>query len=331
MGLNQKQLAGQLGVSQMTISRVINNRTGVSSALRAKISDKARNMGYVYNKIAMGLRGHATKLIGLIIPDVNSSFFPQITTAIEKRASAEGYQIFLAHSHESYARENHVINLLRGFRVDGFIIAPAGTEDQVANYTRLQELNIPFVFIDRRKKMARAAAVVTDIENGSLQLGRYLIKQGYRKWGYLQGPAGMSSSKEHQQGLRKSLRGMPSKKHQWVSVTAGFGEEDGFRAVQELLNIFDPDVIIGVNDPVAIGAYQYLKSKRIRVPQDVALAGFSDLRMTNLLEVPLTTVREFTAEIGARAFNLLLEMMRGHHPDYQALRLKPELIIRDST
>ena len=330
MGLNQKQLAGKLGVSQMTISRVMNNRAGVSSALRERISSIARNSGYVHDKIAMGLRGNSIRLVGLIIPDVNNSFFPQITTAIERRASEEGYQILLAHSHESYDQENHVINLLRGFRVDGFIIAPSGTENQIGNYTVLQKFKIPFVFIDRYKKKIRTGAVVTDVENGSLQLGRYLIRKGYRKWGYLEGPAGVSSSNEHKRGLQRSLCEITSKGHQLVSVTAGFGEKDGFRAVQELLKKFEPDVIIGVNDPVAIGAYRYLKHKNIRVPQDIALAGFSDLKMTALLEVPLTTVREFTAEIGKKAFNLLLEMIRNHKPAYQTIRLKPELVVRDS-
>lgn len=330
MDLNQEQLAGRLGVSQMTISRVMNNREGVGSALRERIFNKAQALGYVHDKIAMGLRGNSIRIIGLIIPDVNNSFFPQITTAIERRASEEGYRIFLAHSHESYDQENHVINLLRGFRVDGFIIAPSGTENQVGNYAILQKLKIPFVFIDRYKRKIKASAVVTDIENGSLQLGRYLIHKGYKKWGYLEGPKGISDSKEHKRGIRKSLRGMTSKGHQLVSITAGFDEEDGYRAVQELLNKFDPDVIIGVNDPVAIGAYRYLKQKRIRVPQDIALAGFSDLKTTDLLEVPLTTVREFTAEIGKKAFDLLLKKIREHKSGYQTLRLKPELVIRNS-
>ena len=330
MGLNQEQLAGKMGVSQMTISRVMNDREGVGSALRERIFSKAQAWGYVHDKIAMGLRGNSIRIIGLIIPDVNNSFFPQITTAIERRASEEGYQIFLAHSHESYNQESRIINLLRGFRVDGFIIAPSGTENQTGNYSKLQKLKIPFVFIDRYKKKIKASAVVTDIENGSLQLGRYLIHKGYQKWGYLEGPQGISSSREHKRGLLKSLRGMTSKRHQLVSITAGFGEEDGFRAVQELLKEFDPDVIIGVNDPVAIGAYRYLKQKRIRVPQDIALAGFSDLKATDLLEVPLTTVRETAAEIGKMAFDLLMRRIRKQGAGYQTVRLEPELIIRSS-
>lgn len=330
MGLNQKQLAGKLSVSQMTISRVLNNRDGVSCALREKILNKVQASGYVHDRIAAGLRGNSTRIIGLIIPDVSSSFFPQITTAVEKRARAEGYHVLLAHSHESYDQENLAINLLRGFRVDGFVIAPAGTENQIGNYAILQKLKIPFVFIDRYKRKIKTNSVVTDIENGSLQLGCYLIRKGYKKWGYLQGPEGISSSREHNRGLMKSLRGITSKRHQLVSITAGFGEEDGYRATQELLEKFTPDVIIGVNDPVAIGAYRYLKQKRIRVPHNIALVGFSDLKMTNLLEVPLTTVREFTAEIGKKAFDLLLERIRNHTSGYQTLRLNPELVIRNS-
>lgn len=329
MDINQEKLARKLGVSQMTISRALNNREGVSNTLRKKILNKVQASGYIHDKIAVGLRGNSTRIVGLIIPDVNNSFFPQITTAIEKRAGEEGYHILLAHSHESYDQENRLINLLRGFRVDGFIIAPAGAGNQTGNYANLQKLKIPFVFIDRYKKI-KAAAVVTDVKKGSQQLGRYLIEKGYKKWGYLKGAPGISSSKEHKMGLTKSFRGMSAKGRQLVSVTAGFDEDDGYRAAQELLEKFNPEVIIGVNDPVAIGAYRYLKKKRIRVPRDIALAGFSDLKTTDLLEVPLTTVRENAAEIGKTAFNLLLQRIRGQHSDYRISRLEPELIIRSS-
>lgn len=329
-GPNQKQLAQSLGVSQMTISRVINNRAGVRSKLRRIILSKIRARGYVRDRWAAGLRGKANHVIGLVIPDVSNSFFPDITAGIERRASAQGYRVILAHSHESYEREAGEIALLREYRVEGFIIAPAGGPRDIATYRCLQKAGIPFVFIDRYKKAVACDCVVTDFETGACDLGRYLRRQGYRRWGYIQGPEGVTSSDEHARGLRRSLAEAGKSRIRADTVGKGFEEEDGYRGAAELLLMGKPDLIVASNDSVAIGAYRYLKEKGLRVPDDVALAGFSNLMLTDLLAVPLTTVAEQTVEMGCRAFDLLARRIAKPNAKIVAERLPPRLIMRAS-
>ena len=325
----QEELAKNLGVSQMTISRAIRNCPGVSPKLKKRIQKIVQQYDYVSNHVAVGLRKQATTVIGLVIPDVTDSFFPEIAKAVEVGARKNGYSIILAHNHESYAEDCRVINLLRGYRVRGFIIAPAGNQSQVDIYQRLGELRVPFVFIDRTKKAIDSSFVATDVEKGAFKLGQYLLTKGYRRWGYLKGPNGISSSEAHACGLKKSIRNSEPVVNMVVEK-AGFSEDGGYDAVQRLLQKERLDVIIAVNDSVAIGAFRFLKAQGIAVPQDIALAGFSDLNNTDILEVPLTTVRENTGEIGRRAIEILISEINDPSLKKQKEYLESELVVRDS-
>ena len=326
--LDQKQLAKQLGVSQMTISRVLNDQPGVGIKLKKRIQDAIQKQGYIPDHLASGLRSKSTPALGLIIPDVSSSFFPEITKEIEKKARAAGYSVILSHSYESYETECEAINLLRGFRVSGFIIAPAGNQKQVAGYELLQQAGIPFVFIDRIKTHVQCSYVITDIKEGATKVAEYLAEKGYKKWGYLRGPRGVSSSDEHLAGIKNGLKNCGLSSDAIKLTEAGFDEHDGYEAAKKLLKE-KPDVIIATNDLVAVGAYRYLKEQKCHVPRDIALVGFSDLKGSDIMEVPLTTVREQTVLIGQEAFNILLNAMYNGH-DVKQIRLGAELVIRNS-
>ncbi len=328
--VTQRMLAEKLGVSQMTVSRVCNNRPGVSDVLRRRVMRAMARRDYVRDRLASGMRGAPQRVIGLIIPDVSSSFFPEITAAIERAASARHYRVLLAHSHESYERETMEITLLREFRVDGFVLAPAGRPGQTAAYRRLRRLRIPFVFVDRYKPGVAASCVVTDFQAGARAVARHLLARGYRRWGYLAGPPGMVMSREHRRGLRDpGVQATPLLA--WREVVAGFEEADGYRAVRDLWRAPRPDAIVAINDRVALGAYRFLKERGVRIPGDTALVGFSNLALTDLLDVPLTTVAEQTDEIGRQAFALLWEAIQRPETPPRTVRLEPRLIVRQSS
>jgi len=323
-------LARRLGISQMTVSRVLHNRPGVSTAMQKRIRQAMAKYDYIPDQIASGLRTETTNVIGLVIPDVSDSYFPAITKGVEAAARKYGYSIILSQSNESYEQECAEVNLLRGFRVKGLIIAPSGDQDDIDLYQSLQKYQVPFVFIDRIKQEISCSYVITDERRGASEIGKYLLEKGYRKWGYLKGPPGVFSSDEHEIGLRASLQERPGNDSAIISVNAGFQEADGYGAVKKLLKKTKPDVIVAINDLVAIGAFRYLKEKGIKVPADIALVGFSDLQSVDILEVPLTTVREATAEIGERAMNLLFREISDPECPKQSVVLRPKLIVRDS-
>ena len=203
-------------------------------------------------------------------------------------------------------------------------------QNEIDIYQKLQRLKIPFVFIDRIKRKINCSFVVTDIEGGAIEIAKYLIKKGYKQWGYLAGPRGISSSDEHSNGLKNCLSTSGLDVSSMIMVRAGFDEEHGYKAIQKLLSQTTPDVIVAVNDPVAIGAYRFLKEKGVKVPQDIGLVGFSDVESSDILEVPLTTVREKTDLIGQKAVTLLLDEISSSVPTRQKLKITGELIIRNS-
>lgn len=328
--MNQKELAQMLGVSQMTISRALNHLPGVSADLRRKILRTMRRHDYVRDRSAARLRGTPGRVIGVIVPDIASSFFPDLIGGIQSAADSAGYLVLLANSRESYADEMRQVDLLREFKVDGLIIAPAGAPGCTSVYRRLAEKGVPFVFIDRCKSPMQCSYVVSDTRGGAFALGQYLAGKGYRNWGYLAGPDNVSSAREHQAGIRAAFDGAGLPSGQWRSVAAGFDENSGFHAAERLLNEAVPDLIVAVNDAVAIGAYRALRQRGLNVPGDVALAGFSDLHGSDLLPAPLTTVRERTEEIGPLAFALLLKRMRDPEAAPEGVRLPAELLPRAS-
>ena len=326
----QKKLAEKLGISQMSISRVINNRPGVGLKLKQKVLEVMKKSNYIHNRIASGLVSKATKIIGLIVPDITSSFFPEIAKSVEEKARENEYRIILAQSYESYLRECEEINLLLGFYVEGVIIAPAGNQNEIEIYQRLKDLKIPFVFIDRVKEKIKCSSIVTDTKKGAYLLGKYLIRKKYKKWGYLRGPKGIYTSKEHFAGLKKSLQESDKSRNVITSIHAGFFEKDGYRATKRLLAKVKPDVIIGVNDPVAIGAYRFLKENGIKISQDIALAGFSDIKTASIIEPSLTTVKEFPSKIGKKAVEILIEEIQNPEQKKQAIKIEPVFVMRES-
>jgi LacI family transcriptional regulator len=329
-GVTQTELARFLGVSQMTISRVVHSRYGVSEEMRRKVLKAMEKQDYVPDFIAAGLRSKSTNVIGLVIPDISDRFFPEITKRIQAEAARAQCSIILTHSDNSYALECHEINMLRGFRVKGLIIAPSGGQKDTGIYRSLRRHNIPFVFIDRIKVGVPCSSVATDSRRGALLIGRYLIGKKYKNWGYLKGPGSVYSGDQHAKGLKESLAEKGGELCSVVSVRAGFQEKDGYAAVQKLLKITHPDVIIGVNDLVALGAYRYLRQNGIKVPDQVGLVGFSDLSGVDLLEAPLTTVHEPTDEIGKIAMGILLQEIADPKAQKQNVLLEPKLVVRQS-
>jgi len=314
----------------MAVSRAVNGQPGVGKELRKKVLEAIGEYDYVHDYIASGLRTQRSRVVGLVLPDVSCTYFSEMAKVVERGAREEGFSTILAHSEESYEAECTEINLLRGFRVGGMIIAPSGNQQDLDVYRRLKKSGTPFVFVDRMKTNLNCSYVITDECEGALNLGRYLIGKGYRKWGYLKGPDGVSSSQSHEAGLRASLKGPGGKRCSIVGVAAGFMVADGYEGTDKLLEMAKLDVIVAVNDLVAIGALRKLREKGIRVPKDIALAGFSDLDAVDLLDPPLTTVKEPFAEIGKRAIEILIQEMVNPKRPKQKIAIEPELVIRES-
>jgi LacI family transcriptional regulator len=245
-----------------------------------------------------------------------------------------GYTVMICQSNEDFEREMSNIDVLISHRVAGLLISISKNTKNYDHFNRFMKRGIPLVFFDRVCTEIDVSTVVVDDYDGSFNATEYLIRKGYKRIGHLGGPEFLTISKLRFEGYRDALQkhGIPLHK-KWI-VRGGSNEEDGMESAATLLEQAKvlPDALICINDPVAMGAMLYLKKHGIRIPDDIAIVGFTDNPMAEMIEPPLTTVRQPAYEIGKTAAELLLDQIQNkshrNHPVHKVL--KTELIIRKS-
>ena len=329
MAKTQADIAKKLNISQMSVSRALNNKPGVGQELRKKILRVIKKEGFQTNRLASSLATGRTKLIGLLVPSVTYSFFPEITDSIERICGRHGYHTILCHTGENYERTAAEIRLLMGMRVSGLIIVPPFGSGKTGIYAELKKKIIPFIFLDRYLPGVKSSYVVSDGKKGSRTIADYLISIGHRKIAFIKGPETASSANEVYVGYREAMleNGLRPR-----SVPGGFNEEEGYRAAKEIISRkMNPTAIMAVNDPVAIGALEAVTALNMKVPDEISLTGFSDIKMTAKLFVPLTTAKENTRDMGEKAAEILFRMIEKRKEIVEKIKLEPELVIRKST
>jgi len=327
-----KDLAKRLNLSVVTVSRALNDHPDVSEATKARVLSMARKLNYHPNSIARSLVQKKTHTIGVIVPEIYHSFFSEVVSGVEEVASQAGYQIILCQSNEDAEKERKNIDTLLSKQVDGILISVAESDRDPQPFRSLRQTGTPFVFFDRYLVGVEAPRVIVDDVEGAQQLVEYLIQLGYQRIAHFAGYPQISIGRDRLVGYQKALAAhyIPVDPH--LIIEGGFNERDGVVAMEEILTRGDlPEAIFAVNDPVAIGAYKVCMEKGIRVPEDVALVGFSDIDVSSLLAVPLTTMRQPALQIGQEAARLLIRINEGEEVNpSEEIVLKTELIVRRS-
>jgi len=243
--------------------------------------------------------------------------------------------VMICQSNDDYKREELNIKALISQRVAGLLISISQSTEGCAHFNQLIKRGIPLVFFDRVCEMVEASKVVVNDFEGAFEAVEYLIKKGYRNIAHLGGPDFLNISQDRYKGYKAALKkhGLPIDDRMVIHI--GLNEEHGTEGMARLLEQAPvrPDAVFCVDDPVAIGAYSHLRTKGLRIPDDVALIGFSDNPIASLVDPPLTTVRQPAYEIGRQSTELLLEQIEHDGNDMHPRReiLKTELIIRQST
>jgi len=329
-----KDIAQRLNISPSTVSRALRNHPDIKADTKKAVVELAKELDYHPNSIAQSLQKRRTNTIGVIVPEIKHHFFSSVISGIEDVAYDSGYTIIVCQSNESAEREGLNIRALLSNRVAGLLISISQTTKDNENFSMLQRRNIPFVFFDRVDKSINTSKVIVDDFDGAFQAVEHLINSGYKRIAHLAGPAYISISHDRYQGYLAALQkyNVPFQKD--LVVYGGFTEEDGVIGFQKLLRLSEmPDAIFAVNDPVAIGAFMQIKAHEFKIPDDVALVGFSDNPITSLVEPSLTTVAQPKYEIGKLAAKLLIEQIENDTVPFQPKIeiLKAKLIVRKST
>jgi LacI family transcriptional regulator len=327
-----KRIAGELGVSITTVSKVLNNHDDISDATRTRVLAKVEELGYQRNAVARSLTLRRTHTLGIVIPDLMHSFFVEIIAGIEPVASARGYGLLLCSSSEDPGKERAELEMLRGRQVDGIVLASANASGNTDMLLQLTRQKTSLVMIDRDDHPSvKCHRVLTDDEQVGVVATAHLLDVGRRAIAHIAGPA-IVHAKRREKGWREALKACGIKPvDEWL-VGGGFMESDGYRAMKRLLTVRPKiDAVFAANDPSAIGAMKAIWEAGLRAPDDIAVVGVGDIALGDLLRVPLTTVGWSRRDQGRHAAELLLGSLEGDVDRPQRVVIPPRLIIRESS
>jgi LacI family transcriptional regulator len=331
MAVTLADIARELGVSKMTVSRAINNNPLISADTRERVLEVARRMNYQPNQHARALATNRSYLIGVIVPDLMNLYFAEVMRAIESVTHPAGFQLLICSSQEDTRRELEEVETLRQ-RTDGLIISSVFPPTESKAYRKMIKDGARMVLVDRTMKQLSCPAVATD----NVQVGRlateHLIRLGHRRIGHLRGD-GSSVSTDRFEGYKQALVKRKLKFEKALVRECGLLESEGYEAMRSWLAESDvPKAIFVVNDPAAIGAMQALEEVGLRAGKDIALVGAGNIHYGAMLRVPLTTISWSRRDMGQHAADLLIQQIEGKTKDLkpEQVTLPLELVIRDS-
>jgi LacI family transcriptional regulator len=327
-----KDIARQTGVSIMTVSKALRDEPDVSAATKARIKALAKQMGYVPDSSAQGLRTKTTKLFGLIIPSSTNPIYARIVVAIEERAHELGYDILFAHSLNKPEREELCLRRFLSRRVDGLFISPVYRfEAEARIYQEVLASKTPVVLLGPPAAFCKTFASV-EIEEliASYTATQHLLSLGHKRIAYLTGPPTAPWAHERFEGYRRALREAGLEVDDKLVFQSGSTIEDGTNAALQMLNEnCNATAVQAVSDLVAIGCAETLLAQGLKIPEDISIVGFGNILVTEHFRVPLTTIRQPKHRLGAAAVDTMMGLIRGEK--VQSKRLPAELVVRKSS
>lgn len=327
-----KDLALELGVSISTVSRALNDHPDISPEITQKVKKLAAEMNYTPNPLAMGLLKQATRMIGVIVPDLVTHFYSSIISGIEAVAEEKGYYILIASSNESLRKEIKAVDNLLKTRVEGLIVCLSQETKSFEHFDRLIQNQIPLVFFDRVCRTGEVSSVVVDNVKAAQKITEHFYKSGACRIAYIAGPEHLNISEERTTGYLSGLKKCGLDFQPELLVKCNLSTKDAMKATAQLLELPErPDAIFGINDTVAFAAMKEIKRRGLRIPEDVALVGFTDEFHSTVVDPALTSITHPTFEIGQEAARLFFKSVENSEAEPEQIVLKTKLVVRDSS
>ena len=307
-----KDLAQILGVSIPTVSRALKNSPEISRELCIKAQKLAKEMNYHPNPFAMSLRKNTPRTIGVIVPDIVTHFFASILSGIEDTAIANGYFVIITTSHESYDHEKRNIENLVNMHVEGIIGCLSQETTDYAHWLSLDDMNMPLVLFDRVCMPDRFSTVVADGVYSAQMATQHLLDHGSKRIAFIGGANHQDIVRKRKHGYLEALREnkIPIEKDLVVCRKIDF--EEGKIATEILLSLPEPpDAILAMNDTLAFAAMEVIRNHNLRIPQDIALIGYTDEQHANYVVPRLSAVSHQTYKMGEAACQMLIDKIKG--------------------
>lgn len=327
-----KDIASELGISPSTVSKALKGHKDISASTVEKVRELAKKWNYSPDAFASSLKGGQSKIIGVIVPEIVHYFFSTVISGIEDVAYDNGYHVMFCQSSELYEREVKAVDALLASRVDGILVSVSKFTDNFDHFRKITEMNIPLVFFDRVCGEIETDKVIVDDEEGGYQATKHLINIGCRNIIHLSGPANLNIGRGRTDGFIRALaeQNINSPKSHVLKCDT---PEDAELVLPDILKSGNvPDGIFAVNDLTAAAAMKICGSLGHRVPDDIAVVGFTSGLISDITNPSLTSVEQHGYEIGRSAVSMLIDRLKtDKNKEFSTLVINTRLTIKGST
>ena len=328
-----KKVAEVAGVSVGTVSHVITGSVPVSEPLRAKVQAAIRKLNYHPNHVARSLKTSKTWTLGIIVPDLTISFFPQVISGAEAAARARDYSLIAVNSNDDGERQKSLLSLLRSQRVEGILLVVAAAPTPLNQIALMIDAGIPIVCLDRIPDRVPVDSVSVEDQDAA-QLGvKHLIDMGHRRIAIVTGPLALKNERRRLQGYRQALQGAGIPLEESLIWPGNLRTADIAAMCRERLSASPlPDAVFCTNGPTALGVLRAFRDRGLSTPRDIAFATFDELTVDDIFTPSITTIVQPAYDIGYRAAEILLDRISGPASVQSVtLRLPAHLEIRASS
>jgi LacI family transcriptional regulator len=333
-----KDIARELGISPSTVSRALKDHPDISPETKKAVNELAEKLNYQPNIVALSLRQSKTNTLGVIIPEIVHFFFSTVISGIEDVAYSAGYNVILTQSNESSQREMTDMKALFNSRVDGMLLSLSRETTNFDHIESMMAKGVPMVFFDRVYDHPNTSKVIVDDLSGAKEATLHLIEQGCKRIAHIEGSPNLEITKQRLEGYLEALKekNIPVDRDLIIPCPDP-SIEGGKLAAEKILAMSNvPDGIFATNDPVAMGAMQAIRAKGLKIPQDIAVVGFSNWLFSSMTDPPLSSVDQPGFEMGQEATKLLIRQIETKSkedidPKPETKILKTKLVVRESS
>ncbi len=331
--LNLKTLARELNLAVSTVSRALRDSHEIKKETKDRVKALAEKMGYQPNFHASSLRQNKSMTIALIVPEIENNFFAQAINGVELVAQKKGYHVLIYLTHDDYAREKSILQLLRSGRVDGVMLSLSGATTAYEHLHAVEEACMPMVLFDRICQEIDVPKVTTDDEQVSFKVTDYLLASGCKKVAFLAMAGQLSISSFRKEGYLRALKAHGIKEPLTVMDCSAVDDDQNRKSIRKILSAKNrPDALFASVEKLAINTYEVCQELNIRIPQDLKLVAFSNLSACGLFNPPLTTIYQPAYEMGKEAAEILFKLIEKKVllPQEKQVVLPSVIMVRDS-
>jgi LacI family transcriptional regulator len=318
-------------VSIATVSRALRNSPEIGKEMQQRVKDLAKKLNYRPNPFAQSLRREAPKIIGVVVPNLVTHYYAAVLDGIEDEARRAGYSVISANSHESYEDEEHAVDNFISMHVEGIVACLAQNTTDYHHFEEIAEMGIPLVFFGRTCLTDRFSSVTANGDEAAQQATQHLIDTGSRRIAFIGGPNHLDMVRRRKHGYLEALR----ENHISIDRDLVICDKIDYQVALERTTLLlksdhRPDAILAFNDIITFAAFSAIKESGLRIPEDVALIGFTDDVHAAYVTPRMSVIQDQSYQMGVKVCQLLLRNINGDSKVYKEI-VPQQLVIRDTS